>query len=114
MIRHSRVFLLSILAFALTVCAQTPAPTPKVDPRVQTVQFESKLVAKTLPYHVLLLANYDQPASKTKRYPVVYLLHGLTGHYNNWFEKTKLADYAAAYDLIIVTPEGNDGWYSDS
>ena len=49
------------------------------DPRVKTIQFESKLVGKTLPYNVLLPVDYDQPASKAKRYPVVYLLHGLTG-----------------------------------
>jgi putative tributyrin esterase len=29
-------------------------------------------------------------------------------------EKTQLANYSAAYDFIIVTPEGNDGWYTDS
>jgi S-formylglutathione hydrolase FrmB len=84
------------------------------DTRVQTIQFESKLVGKILPYNVLLPVGYDQPAEKTKRYPVVYLLHGLTGHYSNWLEKTKLADYAAAYEFIIITPEGNDGWYTDS
>ena len=82
--------------------------------RVQTIQFESKLVGKTLPYNVLLPVDYHQPATKTKRYPVVYLLHGLTGHYTNWLEKTQLANYAASYDFIIVTPEGNDGWYTDS
>lgn len=89
--------------------SQTPA-----NPRVQTVPFESKLVGKTLPYNVLLPVNYNQPDSRTKRYPVIYLLHGLTGHYTNWLEKTKLVDYAAAYDFIIVMPEGNDSWYTDS
>jgi putative tributyrin esterase len=124
MIKDSRILLLLTLVLALTTSAhqvpsapanlQAPATAPKADPRVMTVQFESKLVAKTLPYQVLLPVAYDQPESKTKRYAVVYLLHGLTGHYTNWFEKTKLADYAAAYDLIVVTPEGNDNWYSDS
>ena len=71
-------------------------------------------MGKTLPYNVLLPVDYQQPATKTKRYPVVYLLHGLTGHYTNWLEKTQLANYAASYDFIIVTPEGNDGWYTDS
>jgi putative tributyrin esterase len=82
--------------------------------RVQTIQFQSKLVGKTLPYNVLLPGNYSQPDSRVKRYPVVYLLHGLTGHYTDWLEKTRLADYAAAYEFIIVIPEGNDGWYTDS
>jgi S-formylglutathione hydrolase FrmB len=89
--------------------SQTP-----VSSRVQTIQFESKLVGKTLPYNVLLPVNYNQPDSRTKRYPVIYLLHGLTGHYTNWLEKTKLVDYTAPYEFIIVMPEGNDGWYTDS
>ena len=91
------------------VTSQVPA-----NPRVQTIQFESKLVGKTLPYNVLLPVNYNQPDSRTKRYPVIYLLHGLTGHYTNWLEKTKLVDYTVPYEFIIVMPEGNDGWYTDS
>ena len=94
---------------AQRVLTQTPA-----NPRVQTIQFESKLVGKTLPYNVLLPANYIQPAARAKHYPVIYLLHGFSGHYTNWLEKTKLVDYAAGYDFIIVMPEGNDGWYTDS
>lgn len=81
---------------------------------MQTVAFESKLVGKTLPYIVVLPVDYDQPHAEAKRYPVLYLLHGLTGHYDNWTTRTKLVDYAAQYSMIIVTPEGNDGWYTDS
>jgi len=84
------------------------------NPRVETIQFESKLVGKILPYNVLLPVNYNQADSRTKRYPVIYLLHGLTGHYTNWLEKTKLVDYTAPYEFIIVMPEGNDSWYTDS
>jgi putative tributyrin esterase len=84
------------------------------NPRVQTVQFESKLVGTTLPYNVLLPGGYNQPANKAKHYPVLYLLHGLTGHYTNWLDKTRLVDYTAGSDVIIVMPEGNNSWYTDS
>ena len=80
--------------------------------RVETIKFQSKLVNATLPYNVILPADYD--ASRTTRYPVLYLLHGLDGHYTDWLSRTNLADYASAYSLIIVMPEGNDGWYTDS
>jgi S-formylglutathione hydrolase FrmB len=86
----------------------------QASPRVQTIQFESKLVGKTLPYNVLLPVDYDQPAAKSKHYPVVYLLHGLTGHYTNWLQYGHLIDYTVAYEFIIVMPEGNNGWYTDS
>lgn len=65
-----------------------------------------------MPYRVILPANYDN--AKDKRFPVVYLLHGLTGHFDNWTNFTKLAEYSAKYNYIIVTPEGENGWYSDS
>jgi S-formylglutathione hydrolase FrmB len=83
-----------------------------VNARVETVKFQSKLVNTTLPYNVILPADYD--ASRTTRYPVLYLLHGLDGHYSDWLSRTNLADYASEYSLIVVTPEGNDGWYTDS
>jgi S-formylglutathione hydrolase FrmB len=94
---------------AQRVLTQTPA-----NPRVQTIQFASKLVGKTLPYNVLLPISYSQPAARERHYPVIYLLHGFSGHYTNWLEKTQLVDYAANYEFIIVMPEGNDGWYTDS
>jgi len=79
--------------------------------RVETVRFQSKLVNSTLPYNVILPVDYD--TSKTTRYPVLYLLHGLTGHYNDWVQRSNIADYAADYRMIVVTPEGNDSWYVD-
>ena len=77
----------------------------------QTVQFKSDLIGKTLPYDVLLPPNYFK---SNRRYPVLYLLHGLFGHYDDWITRTNLAEYAANYDLVIITPEGHDSWYVDS
>ena len=45
---------------------------------------------------------------------MLYLLHGLTGHYSDWVSRTNVADYAADYRMIVVMPEGNDSWYTDS
>jgi S-formylglutathione hydrolase FrmB len=101
-----RRFLFAVsLSFALFL-------TASAKPRVETVQFQSKLVKATLPYKVILPLDYD--TSSTTRYPVLYLLHGLTGHYSDWISRTNVADYAAQYRMIVVTPEGNDGWYTDS
>ena len=60
--------------------------------RVQTVAFASKLVGKTLPYNVVLPVDYDKPSAANTRYPVLYLLHGLFGHYDNWTARTNLSD----------------------
>jgi putative tributyrin esterase len=78
---------------------------------VKTGQLSSKLLMRTVSYRVILPSDYER---SKERYPVIYLLHGLFGHYDNWTEKTALAQYAAQYQFIIVTPEGADGWYTDS
>jgi putative tributyrin esterase len=80
--------------------------------RVDTVRFQSKLVNTTLPYNVILPPDYD--TARNTRYPVLYLLHGLTGHYSDWVSRTRIADYAAQYRIIVITPEGNDSWYVDN
>jgi len=77
---------------------------------VETIQFKSELVGQVLPYDALLPVGY---AESNKRYPVLYLLHGLFGRYDDWVTRTSLAEYAADYDLIIITPEGHDSWYTD-
>src|SRR5215207_639564 len=99
-IRLCPVFLLLFV-----VCAVANA-------RVDTVRFQSKLINTTLPYNVILPVDYD--TSRTTRFPVLYLLHGLTGHYSDWLTRTNIADYVSAYRMIVVMPEGNDSWYTDS
>jgi S-formylglutathione hydrolase FrmB len=100
-----RITVLALFLFlTLTVNAQK-AP-------FETVQLQSKLTGKTLPYNVILPRNYQ--TSPRSRYPVLYLLHGFSGHYSDWVTRTNLADYAADYRMLVVTPEGNDGWYTDS
>jgi len=104
-------------------CAQTPAQsTPQATAekrdaprRYETVQFESKLIGAPLPYNVILPTDYRSDAAKQKRYPVVYLLHGLTGSADNWVsDRAHLADHAARYPFILVVPEGRNAWYTDS
>ncbi|HKQ54114.1 MAG TPA: alpha/beta hydrolase family protein [Pyrinomonadaceae bacterium] len=70
------------------------------------------LGGKELPYRVLLPADYASATSR--RYPVLYLLHGLTGNENDWWERSRAAEYAARYHLIVVTPGVGDSWYANS
>jgi len=122
--------LLVSLTFALAAHAQTSAPAqapasapvpsaaaqmPPQSSRVQTIQFESKLVGKTLPYMVLLPKEYDAPSAKATRYPVLYLLHGFGGGPANWFtSRMNLVRASESYPFILVAVTGNAGWYTDS
>jgi putative tributyrin esterase len=115
-----RALLTLTFVFAIPGANSHPLATPNrsvpsshfhASARVETVQFHSALVGKTLPYNVILPGDYRASAT---RYPVLYLLHGWAGHYSDWVTRTNIADYAAPYRFIVVMPEGNDGWYTDS
>lgn len=112
--RHQKLkFFALFLAFWLTATGfAVQAQTPPAN--VREFKLSSKLLAREMPYKLVVPEGYDADANKAKRYAVVYLLHGLGGHYDNWTTKTKLAEYALKYQYIIVTPEGNNGWYTDS
>ena len=101
----TRLLNATLLTLILFICVNANG-------RVETIRFQSKLVGASLPYNVILPADYD--TSTTTRYPVLYLLHGLTGHYSDWASRSNVADYAARYRMIVVTPEGNDGWYTNN
>ncbi|MBC7931240.1 MAG: esterase family protein [Rubrivivax sp.] len=80
---------------------------------VETIQFESALVGRTLPYRVVLPPGYGLITSRGRRYPVVYFLHSWGGRYDSWLANTSLARYAAEHQLILVTPEGANGWWTN-
>jgi S-formylglutathione hydrolase FrmB len=112
------VFLLNSLAISITANAQKPATqsftVTKKNGAVSADlhQLDSKLMQRKMPYYVLQPAGYEN--NKTTGFPVVYLLHGLTGSYKDWVEKTKLVEYATEHKFIVVTVEGGNGWYTDS
>jgi putative tributyrin esterase len=113
-------FLWLMLALALPFfgqARQASAVDRQLSSNVNSVSVEdhklsSKLMAREMPYRVIFPPNYA--ADKQARFPVIYLLHGLTGNYDNWGSRTKIAEYAAPYNVIIVMPEGANGWYTDS
>lgn len=72
---------------------------------------KSKLMQREIPYRVILPKNYD---SLDKKYPVLYLLHGLFGSCDNWLVSTKMVDYSNSLETIFVLVEGGNGWYVDS
>ncbi|HRH43945.1 MAG TPA: alpha/beta hydrolase family protein [Pyrinomonadaceae bacterium] len=101
-----KLCLVFVFSFAFCVHAQDA-------PKVEDFKLNSKLMSREMPYRVIFPSKYDQKDEKTQ-YPVLYLLHGLTGHFSNWSEKTKLIEFSRNYKFVIVLVEGDDGWYSDS
>ncbi|MBI4429799.1 MAG: hypothetical protein HY562_11855 [Ignavibacteriales bacterium] len=99
---HTLTLCVSILLFAAaSAVGQTVA---RVD------SFFAKSLGRVKKLTVILPAKY----SSETRYPVLYLLHGLGGNHEDWNARTKIVEYADAYPLVIVMPDGEDSWYVNS
>lgn len=79
---------------------------------VDTVLVRSTSMNKDVKTVVVCPARY----SKSKHYPVLYLLHGFSGNYADWIKKDpELSRFADNDQVIIVCPDGNfASWYLDS
>jgi S-formylglutathione hydrolase FrmB len=79
--------------------------------RVQDGAFHSPALDREMKYRVLLPCFYHTGSG---RFPVLYLLHGLYGNYLNWDTRTNLERYAQKYEMIVVMPDADDSWYTNS
>jgi putative tributyrin esterase len=77
---------------------------------VEEAIFHSPSLDRDMHYLVLLPHDYRTGRS----FPVLYLLHGLYGDYTNWDKKTGFESYAKAMPFLIVMPDANDSWYTNS
>jgi S-formylglutathione hydrolase FrmB len=102
-----RLPIVLFLLLSISVLAQT-AQRHVV---VRDGSFQSASLRREMKYRILLPADYETSA---RRYPVLYLLHGLTGHYEDWESRTHLDEYVAGLPLIVAMPEGGDSWYTNS
>jgi len=111
----NKIFRSTLFSFLLfTLCLAIRAQEAQSAGRAVLLpdqKLASKLMARDMPYRVIVPVGYD--AKPEQRFPVIYLLHGLAGHFTNWTDLTKVTSYAANYNFIIVMPEGNDSWYVD-
>jgi putative tributyrin esterase len=87
---------------------QGPALWP---PRVIDETFQSEALGRPMKYRVLLPGGYAQTQ---RRYPTLYLLHGLTGSAIDWESRTRLFDHLQGLGLIVIMPDGQNAWYTNS
>jgi S-formylglutathione hydrolase FrmB len=98
-----KLFLLVVVVFFVNIAFA-------VD--VDTVAVYSNKMKREIKCVVIKPEKY----SKKTNLPVVYLLHGYSGKYDNWVKKvTALTSYASSMNVIIVCPDGGfSSWYFDS
>ena len=106
--------------------AATPlAQNPKLDPGdtsalpkpdLRSVTFKSAALGRTMPYLIYLPPGY---ATTTERYPVLYMLHGMSGTNDEWRgyglidTADKMIRSGAMRPLIIVLPQGDQAYWVD-
>jgi S-formylglutathione hydrolase FrmB len=79
--------------------------------KTDTVSTYSAAMKKNIKAVIITPNNY----SRSKAYPVVYLLHGYSGNYASWSESQAVIQSADIYDQIIVCADGGfSSWYWDS
>ncbi len=79
--------------------------------RIDTLQVFSTSMQK----EIKALVVSPQAAGDSALLPVVYLLHGYSGHFSDWAKHMDLGTLADRYHLFLVCPEGAyNSWYFDS
>ncbi|HEY6957652.1 MAG TPA: alpha/beta hydrolase-fold protein [Candidatus Limnocylindria bacterium] len=114
---------------AATVRSITPATplglNPKLDagdtsalpkPDLRSVTFQSAALGRAMPYLIYLPPGYT---TTTARYPVLYMLHGMSGTNDEWRgyglidTADKMIRSGAMRPLIIVLPQGDQAYWVD-
>ncbi len=110
-------FFIILLLYQISAQSQTPIAAVAV-PQGQVregLHFKSDILGRDVNYCVYLPPDYDQ---STRRYPVVYLLHGFSDNETAWvqFGEVNLAADRAIADreippMIVVMPDAKITWY---
>jgi putative tributyrin esterase len=110
-----KAMLLLLALGAITSCTKHEQPVPPDRPRLTPgvkmidVTFHSAALNRDMPYRAIV------PAAilPNKKLPVIYLLHGGGGGFHDWSNYSDVAGYAER-GLILVMPEGNSSYYTNS
>ena len=93
------------------VIGTSNAGTQTKPSRLHDESFQSAALGEPMRYRVLLPDGYEKTL---RRYPVLYLLHGLGGDYTDWTTRTNLVDYSKSLGLIVVMPDGGNQWWTNA
>ncbi|SRR5216683_1408573 len=91
--------------------ARRSLSSPAQHATVRDGSFRSESLGRDVRYRVILPAGYE---NTSERYPVLFLLHGLYGDFENWSTRTNIISYAEHLRLIIAMPDASNSWYVNS
>ena len=113
-LRRSRGIFLCLLCFLYVLYI----PSSLASGRVECNSVPSKILARSVPYCVVLPASFD--ADKTKRFPILYELHGLGDneqffvHSGLWNLVEDQRERGELKEFLIATPAGGASFYINS
>src|SRR4051812_47711522 len=94
-----------VVAVILCACSLAQVSLPQPAPRLREGEFLSPSLQRRAKYRVLVPSSYE---SGDRSYPVLYLLHGLHGSYEDWTKRTQLEQYSVATEYIIAMPDADN------
>ena len=74
--------------------------------------FHSEILKKSVSMNVIIPQQF--PAVPGRKFPVVYLLHGLSDDHSMWCRRTSIERYAAEYNFAVIMPDGGRSFYTDA
>ena len=124
-----RILILScFLLFVHPARSQTTPPAnPLQDRYSEVIEFACGGSEHAVSHAIVVLPRgyHDEATDATnrrssRRWPVVYVLHGYSGNYMNWYDHSMqvnrpLWKLASRYGVILVLPDGKfSSWYLDA
>jgi putative tributyrin esterase len=113
--RHIFSPLILFACLTLLSCSKheqsAPPDRPRLTPGVKMIDitFHSAALNRDMPYRAIIPATI----AANQKLPVLYLLHGGGGDFHDWSNYSDVAGYAER-GLILVKPEGNSSYYTNS
>ena len=77
-------------------------------------EFYSDCLKRRVPVNMLLPCDKLKMEEAKRPYKTIYLLHGLHDDHWGWITKSRVREWAEEYDLAVVCPYGENGFYMDS
>jgi S-formylglutathione hydrolase FrmB len=109
---------LALTALVFVICALAGQPANCATGRAECQSVKSKILGRSVAYCALLPPSYD--VEKTRRYPVLYFLHGLGDkeqmflHSGGWNLVEDLWEQHQLGEFVIVTPAAGASFYINS
>ena len=111
--RHVAVICSALVALTLSL-----APSARAQVRAECRDAPSKILGHAVAYCVILPPSYE--ADKTRRYPILYFLHGLGGNATQLLDSggldmvQDLWQHKQIGEYLIVTPSADRSFYINS